>query len=180
MEFNSVDVKEELLQFLKRSFTTAKVKIGIVKSDPQNHGDIPCIGINRVADSQSMHTLGDFGGSEFNEEEFQYTEIYSTYFQESMEVRIWHTNADEREKVYRLLKALLMVFSKYIVGLGVRSFTMEGGKDESDFSSQIVPFPVYWASIIISYANPLDVDITEHVQAITDITVNGGVSIGTK
>ncbi|WP_017814467.1 hypothetical protein [Paenibacillus shenyangensis] len=180
MQFNSVDMKEELLQFLKQSFRAAQIKMTVLKSDPQTSGELPCIGINRVSDSEANHTIGDFAGSTFDDIDLEYGELYGTVFQESMEIRIWHNNADERERVYRLLKALIIQFRKQAVALGVRSFSMEAGKDESDFSGQVIPFPVYWGSLVITYLNPMDVEITEHVVAITSVTVNGGVQIGTE
>ncbi len=179
MDFKSIDMKEQLLQFLKQSFRAAQIKMTVLKSDPQTSGELPCIGINRVSDSEINHTLGEYAGDTFDEDEMEYSELYGAVFQESMEVRIWHNNADERERIYRLLKALIIQFRKSAVQLGVRSFSMEAGKDESDFSGNVVPFPVYWASIVITYMNPFDVEITQHVNAITSVTVNGGVQIGT-
>ncbi|WP_308722499.1 hypothetical protein [Paenibacillus polysaccharolyticus] len=177
MEFNSVDVKEELLQFLKKGFKENAVRMNVFKSDPQTETELPCVGINRVSDSEAAHILGDFGGDDFDRDALQYSEIHSTHFQESMEVRIWHTNADERERAYRVMKALLMLFRPVAVSKGLLSFGMEAGKDESDFTGQVAPFPVYWASIIISYLNPLDVQVTERVEAISGFTVRGGVRI---
>ncbi len=179
MNFSSVDMKEQLLQFLKQSFRAAQIKMTVLKSDPQTSGELPCIGINRVSDSEINHTLGDYAGDTFDEDEMEYSELYGAVFQESMEVRIWHNNADERERIYRLLKALIIQFRKNAVQLGVRSFSMEAGKDESDFSGNVVPFPVYWASIVITYINPFDVEIVQHANAITSVTVDGGVQIGT-
>ncbi|MEC0169912.1 hypothetical protein [Paenibacillus graminis] len=180
MDFNSVDVKERLLQFLKAGFQQAGVRMNVLKSDPQTAAELPCIGINRIADGEAVHSLGDYAGSDFDKDSLEYSEVYSAYYQESMEVRIWHTNADERERVYRLLKALLMVFRPVIVEQGVRSFTVEGGKDESDFTGQVAPFPVYWASVVISYLNPLDVQVGEMAEIITNIIVNGGIVIDTE
>ncbi|MFS8214818.1 hypothetical protein [Paenibacillus sp. S29] len=178
MEFNSVDVKEELLQFLKTGFKDAKVRMNVLKSDPQTDAELPCVGINRVSDDEAAHIMGDYGGSDFDRDNLQYAEIHSTHFQESMEVRIWHTNADERERAYRILKALLMLFRPVSVQKGLLSFSMGAGKDESDFTGQVTPFPVYWSSIVITYLNPLDVQTTEHVDAISGFTSRGGVSIG--
>ncbi len=179
MQFNSVDMKEELLQFLKRSFRAAQIKIAVLKSDPQTEGELPCIGINRVSDSEMNHIIGDFAGETFDSDQLEYSQLYGPTFQESMEIRIWHRNADERERIYRLLKALIIQFRIRAVEIGIRSFSIEGGKDESDFSGQVVPFPVYWASLVISYLNPMDVEITQRVATITSVTVNGGVQIGT-
>ncbi|WP_025684572.1 hypothetical protein [Paenibacillus maysiensis] len=178
MEFSSVDVKEELLQFLKKGFKDSAVRMNVFKADPQTETELPCVGINRVSDSEAAHILGDFGGEDFDRESLEFSEIHSTHFQESMEVRIWHTNADERERAYRILKALLMLFRPVAVQKGILNFSMEAGKDESDFTGQVAPFPVYWASIVITYLNPLDVQTTEHVDAISGFTVKGGLSIG--
>lgn len=175
--FDHVDVKEELVKALKTElpkfgFSTVKV----IKADPQTHTEIPCIGINRVDDSETSQSLADVAGSHFDKDTNTQYRTFGTYFQESMEIRVWHTNADERDKLYRHMKAILLANRLPLVEKGLLNITLRGGKDEQDSTMQQAPMVLYWSTITLSFLNPLDVTFEEIVAPISaiNVTTTGG------
>lgn len=171
MSFETVDVKEEILIRLKAElpkFGFGKVKV--VKADPQSASEIPCIGINRVDDSESMDTISDHVETRYDDKTKTHYQVFGTYFQESLEIRVWHTNADERDKLYRHVKAILFASRLPLVEKGLMNIKLRSGKDEQDSSMAQAPMILYWAPITMNYMNPLNVTFTELVEPITSIT----------
>jgi len=171
--FEHVDIKSELLEAFKvelPKFGFAKVKV--IKADPQSASELPCIGINRVDDSESSQSMGDFAGSQYDTTTNKNYTVRGTYFQESVEVRVWHTNADERDKLYRHVKAILLANRLPLVEKGLLNITLRGGRDEQDSSMQQAPMVLYWSTITMSYLNPLDVTFEEVVAPISAIISN--------
>jgi hypothetical protein len=168
--FEYIDMKDELVNALKAgllAFSFGAVKV--LKSDPQSPAEIPCIGINRIDDNENERTLGDFSDADYDKDTKTYTTEYGTFFAEAVEVRVWHVNADERDKVYRTVKAILFAARIDLVQKGVLNISLRSGKDEQDTTMTQAPMALYWASITMSYLNPLDVHITEAVEPITAI-----------
>lgn len=179
MDFNfkTVDVKEELTQAFKKAlpkFEFAAVKV--LKADPQSQTELPCIGINRVNDDESNQSIGDSHGNSYNSDSKTYTTEQGTFFSEAIEVRVWHTNADERDKLYRVVKAVLFAYRLPLVQKGLLNISLGGGRDEQDSSMQNAPMVIYWSAITMRFLNPMDVEVYETVDTITDITVNTTLS----
>lgn len=176
--FEHVDVKEEMVQVLKKQlpgFGFPSVKV--LKSDPQTQAEVPCIGINRVDDSETEQSLADAAGVHYDQATQTYYQVFGTYFSESVEVRIWHTNADERDKLYRHVKAMLVALRQPLVEKGLLNITLRSGRDEQDSSMAQAPMVLYWSAITMSYLNPMDVTFTEVVPAIT--AINAPMSMDT-
>lgn len=169
--FEHVDVKTEILNALieqlpKFGFNNVKV----LKADPQSATEIPCIGINRVDDSETQNQIADAVDTRYDSTTQTYYQVFGTFFSESIEVRVWHTNADERDKLYRTVKAILVAMRSTLVEKGLLNITLRTGRDEQDSSMQQAPMVLYWSAITMSYLNPLDVTFTEVVPAITSVT----------
>ena len=170
MSFETVDVKQEIHNQLTtelQKFGFGKVKV--IKADPQSATEMPCIGINRVDDSESMDTIADHVENRYDKETNTYYQVYGTYFQESLEIRVWHTNADERDRLYRHVKAILFAIRLPLVEKGLLNIKLRSGKDEQDSSMAQAPMVLYWAPITMSYLNPMNVTFTELVEPITSI-----------
>jgi hypothetical protein len=176
-EFKMVDVKTEVVSKLKRElpkFNYATVKV--VRADPQTASEIPCIGINRVDDSESESSIGNFDDTSMdNSLNIVYTN-FGTFFRESLEVRIWHTNADERDKLYVTTKAILFALRLELTEAGLLNIELRSGRDEQDTSMQHAPMAIYWASITMSYLNPLDVTVKQNATVITGVQSNFTIS----
>jgi len=172
--FETVDVKQELVTRLKAGLASlGYTGVNILKADPQNPAEIPCIGINRADDSESSQSIADGQGSLYNAATKVNTVFYGTFFAETQEIRIWHTNSDEREKLYLVTKALLFGMRSELAQKGLINFSLRSGRDEQDTTMAQAPMPLYWASITMNYLNPLDVSFTEDIEpisAITDVT----------
>jgi len=174
--FETVDVKQELVDRLKTGFSdlgyTGKNVVKVLKADPQSPSEIPCIGINRADDSESSQSIADGQGTLYDPITKLNTTFYGTFFAEAQEIRIWHTNSDEREKLYLVTKALLFAMRNDLAEKGLINFNLRSGKDEQDSTMAQAPMVLYWASITMSYLNPLDVTFTEVVEPISEVTVN--------
>jgi len=175
--FQTVDVKQELVTRLKAGLLalgyTGKNIINVLKADPQSPAEIPCIGINRADDSESSQSIADGQGSLYDPATMVNTTFYGTFFAEAQEIRIWHTNADEREKLYLAVKAMLFGMRFDLAQMGLINFNLRSGRDEQDTTMMQAPMVLYWASITMSYLNPLDVQFTGIVEPISDVPDNG-------
>lgn len=171
MIFEDLDVKTELVDRLQKHYRTMGIKIRVLKADPRELAEIPCIGINRVGDDESNTMLGGIGGTFQNKTTGVWYRQKSTYFNQSLEIRIWHKNPDERDKIYRYLKAFLFNMRDELEALGLRNITMSGGRDEQE--NNFPPFPLYWSVINLRYLQPLDINSVANV--ITDVNVNEDV-----
>lgn len=168
--FETVDVKTELVEYLKAElpkFGFSEVKV--IKADPQSASEIPCVGINRVDDSEATDTIADAVGNRYDDVTKQYYQVYGSYFQEAVEIRVWHTNADERDRLYRHVKAILFACRLSLAEKGLINLKLRSGKDEQDSSMAQAPMVLYWAPITMSFMNPMNVTFEESVHTITAI-----------
>lgn len=170
-DFSHLDVKQEIQTALKnalpaRGYDTVKV----LKADPKSASELPCVGINRADDSETSQSIGDIHGDSYDAETKLYTTEQGTFFSESLELRIWHTNADERDKLYHLVKATLFAMRRDLVAKGLLNLTLRGGRDEQDNTMQHAPDVLYWSSLTFTYLNPLDIELYETVEPITSIS----------
>jgi len=179
--FATVDVKQELVDGLKAGLVglgyTGKNTINVLKADPQKPTELPCVGINRADDSESSQSISDGQGTSYDPITKVNTTFYGTFFAEAQEIRIWHTNADEREKLYLATKAILFSMRNYLAEKGLINFNLRSGRDEQDSTMAQAPMVMYWASITMSYLNPLDVSFTEVVEPITSVDDQGTLGI---
>jgi hypothetical protein len=172
--FEYVNVKSELVERLKVELPKfgliGKRAVIVIPSDPSEPGELPCITVNRVDDSESEQSIADVSGEPQYDPE---TKIYSTYtgtfFSEGVEIRVWHTNADERDRVYHIVKGVLFAIRPDLVEKGLLNLTLRGGMDEQDATMQFAPVVLYWSTITMTYLNPLDVEYTETVDSIQKI-----------
>lgn len=169
--YEYVNVKSELVNALKvelPKFGFSKVKV--IPSDPQSQAEIPCVGINRVDDSETEQTIGEIsGGVEYDETTKRASSYRGTFFSEGVEIRVWHTNADERDKLYHAVKGSLFAIRPDLVEKGLLNISLRGGMDEQDSSMQNAPQVLYWSTITMTYLNPLDVEYVEVVDMIESI-----------
>ena len=175
--FETVDVKEELTQILKAELPKQGFpNVKVIKSDPQSPSEFPCVGINRISDDETSQSISDQLGVAYDPNTKTYTEFKGTFFSEAVEVRVWHTNADQRDLIYRTVKGILFAYRQVLVEKGLLNVTLRGGRDEQDSTMAYAPVVIYWGTITMSYLNPLNVDIIDTVDTITAITDNGSLS----
>ncbi len=154
LNFNYIDVKTELVKELRNHIND---NIRILKSDPREVTEIPCIGINRAGDDEQSQVLGDELGIVFDESLGFHVSYKGTFFSETMEIRVWHSNADERDALYILTKAVLINLRDFLIEKGLRNLKLSGGRDEQE--NNFPPHPLYWAAINLNYLNPLDITV---------------------
>jgi hypothetical protein len=179
--FEHVDTKSELVASLSEElpkFGFGNVKV--LKSDPIAPSELPCVGINRLEDSETSQSISDVAGNYYDAETKTYYSTFGTYFQDSLEIRIWHTNADERDRLYRHLKAILLAVRLPLIEKGLQNVSLRTGRDEQDTSGQNAPFPIFWATLTMNSLNPLDVTFEEVIEPISaiDVVDTGGVLNG--
>lgn len=168
--FETVDVKTELVDKLKTElpkFGFGAVKV--LKADPQSASEMPCVGINRIDDSEATDTIADAVDVRFDPATNTHYQVFGSYFQEAVEIRVWHTNADERDKLYQHVRAILFSVRIPLAEKGLVNLKLRSGKDEQDSSMSQAPMVLYWAPITMTFMNPLNVTFEEIVQPITAI-----------
>jgi hypothetical protein len=175
--YDTVDVKQEMVDAFKLAlpkFNYATVKV--LKADPQSPAELPCIGINRANDDETSVSMADFHGADYDATTKIYTTTQGTFFSESMEIRVWHTNADERNKLYNVVRAILFAYRQSWVAQGLINVTLRAGRDEQDSSMSQAPTVLYWSVINMMYLNPLNVDVIDTVDPISAVPNNGIVT----
>ena len=172
-----VDVKDEVFNILRAELPKhGFVDVKVLKSDPQTPAELPCVGINRISDEETNQTINDGVGTTYNKDTKEYTIIKGTFFSEAVEIRVWHTHADQRDILYRTVKAILFAYRQELVNKGLINISLRGGRDEQDTTMAHAPMVLYWGTITMSYLNPLNVEIVEIADIITDFTDVGGIS----
>lgn len=168
--FEHVDVKTKIVTELRNQLPKYEFQnVKVIKADPQSATEIPCIGVNRVDDNEAEQSIADASGNAYDPSTKTYRQFFGTFFQESIEIRVWHTNADERDKLYRVVKASLVALRLKLVEDGLLNLTLRSGRDEQDSSMAQAPMVLYWSTITMSYLNPMDVTFTDEVEPISAI-----------
>lgn len=171
IKYTYADVKDILVTLLKKELPKYNFSdVKVIKADPQSPAEIPCIGINRIDDNESDGSISDSRQTLYDPATEELKTFYGTFFQEAMEVRIWHTNADMREKLYLHTKVILFAARTELVEKGILNVLLRSGRDEQDTTQAQAPMAIYWSSITLSYLNPMDVELESSVAPITSIT----------
>lgn len=148
-------------------------KIRVVGSDPLTESMIPCVGVNRTNDSLQGDAVGQSEVSWFDEEISKWIVQQSVYYEESLEIRVHHKNADERDRIGHLVKGILTASIPYLSSLnggpGFTNIKVGNGRDEQENNT---PFgPLFWATISLYFWNPLEVNTTTDDPTIEQIDV---------
>lgn len=169
-----VDVKDELYQALfAEAKSSNKPQIRIFKSDPVDAASIPCLGINKtnLNEDGNSNGLGRVARTPtYNKTTKEYTTYSGAYMQESVEVRVFHTNPDERDKLGIFALAVMYAVRSYLEQRGLANITISGGRDEQD-NNLLGDRVLYMHTLSMHYINPLDVMVTSVVEDIESIDV---------
>jgi hypothetical protein len=171
--YQYVDVKEESAVIFKDQLPKGGfVDVKVLKSDPFQKAELPCLAITREGDNEECNVIGDqIQAPSYNSTTMEYTVVKGTFFQEHMEYRIWHTNADERDRLYNYVKAVLLYMRERLTEKGILNIVFEGGQDEQDNTMTFASIPIYWGTITMTYLNPLNVQETSIIPPITTIPI---------
>lgn len=88
--------------------TAARAALNIGKNDPMDWADFPFIGVNLLSDSESFSHIGDSIADELVGIEGDVYAGCSALFQQHVEIKLWCRNGDERDRLGKLLKLVLM------------------------------------------------------------------------
>lgn len=158
MVFTYINVKDIIVKRLREALETeGYADVRVLKADPRENVEIPCIGVNRAGDDERNQVIGDSFGTFKDEETGEWHKYKGTYFNETMEIRIWHKNPDDRDQLYILMKAVLFNIRDELGEKGLRNITLSGGRDEQE--NNYPPHPLYWSAINMQYLNPLEVEV---------------------
>lgn len=168
--YETVDVKRALAAQLKEGLAAKGYQtMRVITADPATPAEVPCICVNRLSDDESNQSMGDYSGDGYDPLTKTSHVFRGTFFTEAVEVRVWHTNSDERDAIYQMVKGIMIAYRMELASKGVLDISLRGGKDEQDATMENAPFAIYWGTITMSCLNPFDVDITEIVQPISDV-----------
>jgi len=123
-------------------------EIPVLRSDPVTHKTIPAIGINKIQDNESDQFLGD-QVAEFKDEFDKAHRQYGSMWEETLEIRVWSHNSDERDYIGHVIKYILFEARTIMAQLGVVNQRIGGGQDESDPVSY-QPEVMFWTSFIFT------------------------------
>jgi len=158
IKYTYINVKDKMVKVLREALEKEGYQdVRVLKADPRETVEIPCIGINRAGDDERNQVLGDSFGTFKDEDTGEWHRFKGTYFNETMEIRIWHKNPDDRDKLYILVKAVLFNLRDSLGEDGLRNIALSGGRDEQE--NNYPPHPLYWSAINMTYLNPLEVEV---------------------
>ena len=159
---NMKDAIQDALRLGFKYFRGAGVidyKVRIVKSDPQGPAECPAIAINRTSDGETNQSLGDLFGYVRDPDIDATIKKFGTDFMESLELRIWSTNSDQRDLLYALTKAILFNYRHYLaVKWGLVNQAITGGRDEANHVQYKGHF-MYWGVVMFRAENAIQRNI---------------------
>jgi hypothetical protein len=178
--YQYVNMKQFIYEALLAELQSSNMdEIRVFTSDPLDQAYIPGIGINKVGLTEDSPSGGLGLVSQpptYNADTKEYTTYSGVFMQEAVEVRVFHTNADERDKLGITILAVLFAIRTELLKLGIREITLSGGRDEQD--NNLMSTPLFMHAIILHYKNPLDVQVTTLVDAIEGFDVLSALSEG--
>ena len=151
------DLKLELVRIVRAGYKARDRDVRVFTSDPRVKEDFPCVGVNRVYDSEDDQTLANFYEERLTDSGDGTIETSSGLFTQSAELRIWTENADERDSMYVEIKEILLLAKKELASLGFGKMVMKGGRDENDFRTY-APLTIYWGVFNFSALSPFDAE----------------------
>lgn len=131
-------------QFVKAD-NSFLARLKVLRSDPLVHNEIPTIGINKIQDTEAEQYIGELD-NEFQDDMGKWHRQEGSMWTESVELRVWSHNADERDYIGHILKYILFELRPILADLGVINQSITGGQDESDPASY--DRPMFWVSYI--------------------------------
>lgn len=168
-----VDAKTAVQDALRLGFDTYRAygvidyKVDITKGDPLKPANIPAISVNRVSDGEINRAMGDFFAEERDPEMDATIKKLGTDFRETIEIRIWTTNSDQRDLLYGLSKAILFEYRHYLaLKYGLVNQNIVGGRDEANHV-QYDGHAMYFGVIMFQTENSIQRNII--VPSVTEI-----------
>lgn len=141
-------------------------KLTVSNADPEDWGELPMVAINLVSDTQTNSHIGSSLDDELIEEEDQVYAGMGAIFSQVVEVTLWTTNKEQRDRLGKALKEVLFVFGLgtsinpglFVTTPGVAEVRITGGQDQGivDTSQQYAPHALFLR--------------TYYVNAITELT----------
>lgn len=170
--YTYVDTKELIVTQLKVALLNQGTdalyeNIRVMKSDPKDMAEMPCIGVNLVNGDEDGQGISDtIAETVYDQTTGLTTEYKGTYFKETIEVRVWHPNPAERDKLRIFVKQVLFGMRRdVLVPAGLLNISQRGGRDEQD--NNYAPKVIYWHAENLDYWNPLEAYATSSGTAIT-------------
>lgn len=168
-----VDTKDYMQVFMDYQLRTSwRQAVRVFKSDPLEEADIPCVGINVASADQ------DAGGIGLTSQPPTYdavtgarTDYKGLYMRETIELRVFHTNPDERDKLRIFCLSALFAAIDGLQAQGLREMRVSGGRDEQDV--EIISKPLFMHTLTLSYLNPLTVTVTTAVAPADGSVIEG-------
>jgi hypothetical protein len=149
----------------------------IIGSDPTLEGNIPCVAVNIASKNLQGEAIGQSEDAQYDDDPASPTYqkwliTRSTFFDEALEIRVWHTNADERDKLAPLVEGILYASLNYLAELGYTNIRLGSGRDEQAQGNGF-PMPLYWYTLVINFWNPLTVKTVSTDSTIEAFGVTG-------
>ena len=134
-------------------------KVKVLKADPQGPSQIPSITISRTSDTEVNQSLGDLFGEDHDSEVDMVVKKFGTDFRETLELRIWTANSDQRDLLYSLVKAILFNYRHFLaLKYGLVNQQIIGGRDEANHIQYESHF-MYWGVIIFQAENAIQKNV---------------------
>jgi hypothetical protein len=156
-----VDMKTAIQEVIKLGLRDYK-KLGVidwdvrvVKADPQGPAELPAIAISRTSDSETNQAIGDIFGYSGDPVSASLTRKHGTDFRETIELRIWTTNSDQRDLLYSMVKRILFDFRHFLtLKYGLVNQAIIGGRDEANHLQYESHF-CYWGVVMFQAENAM-------------------------
>ena len=138
------NLKIELVRIYQKAFKDRNIQMQVLTSDPRVEREIPCLAINRLSDSEDIVTMANLEDVEFADGEEN--NVYSALMSETIELRLWTQNANERDSLYTTIKEIAILAKVELGTMGCGNMRITAGRDENDFNN-FSPLFIYWATI---------------------------------
>ena len=171
-----VNMKEAIQDALKQGYASylalgvLDVKIKVTKADPEGAAELPAVALNRVADQEVNQVLGDLFGYQRDQDIDSHIKKFGTDFRETIEIKIWTVNSDQRDILYALTKAILFDYRHYMaLKYGLVNQSIVGGRDEANHVQYEGHF-LYFGVIMFQAENAIQRNLIHPTLSEVDIT----------
>lgn len=158
MSITGLDVKKELVRIFKREFTARNVNMQVLTSDPRTHEEIPSLCINRINGDEGQMGFNNLLTEEITGVGANATDtmVYTGLITETIEIRLWTENANERDDMMYLMQEIALLAKQELIKKNLGNMRITGIRDEQDFKT-FEPYFIYWGVMNFIALNQLDV-----------------------
>ena len=193
--FDFLDAKGAIIKLLEDGFTELVTpnaqysKVNVFRRDPiipigggDANKELPCVGVNRIADAENDQFIGEMLDGEdevFENQDGELESVNNTkgrIFYEIFELRVWAFSAQLRDEIYNKMKRIVLLGKKeYLEDNGAFLVRFVNGVDEADHNF-LPNIPMFWGTMQIAVMNTYTIIDKDPYEQVEDFDVDTNIN----